>query len=119
MDESWLPQAMEALRRSVALAGGQGNLPGLTQQTVSYRLRKGIPLRTAEEVLAVEAETRVSRHDLRPDMFPRNKCLDPDCPEHSVYPREGAPSATAGRGPSDGRPSGGSARGSHSLEALS
>lgn len=81
MDESDLTTAMAAFRRAVGLAGGQSALAAvapLTQQTISNRLIKGIPLQSGTEVLAVEAATGVSRHDLRPDLYPRE-----DVPEVS------------------------------------
>ena len=90
MDESWLPEAMKALRSAVAATGGQAPFErktGLKQQTISHRLRNDIPLQGSEEVLAVEAALAdlgqpVTRHDLRPDIYPRDKCHDPACPEH-------------------------------------
>jgi DNA-binding transcriptional regulator YdaS (Cro superfamily) len=73
---------VEALRRAVEAIGGQAataRLLGITQPAVSLWLSKGQVL-PAEHVLTVERETGVSRHDLRPD----------------IYPREAAPSAGAG-----------------------
>lgn len=43
---------------------------GTSQQLVSYWVRNGKPL-PAEYVLKVEGETGISRHDLRPDIYPR------------------------------------------------
>jgi DNA-binding transcriptional regulator YdaS (Cro superfamily) len=43
---------------------------GMSQQLISYRLRKGLSL-PAEYVLATEKATGISRHDLRPDLYPR------------------------------------------------
>ena len=45
---------------------------GTSQQLVSYWLRneKVLP---AEYVLRTEAETGISRHDLRPDLYPRDE----------------------------------------------
>lgn len=64
------PQA--ALREAVKRIGSQsatGRLLGVSQAAVWEWLRKDkvIP---AEHVLAVEAETSISRHDLRPDVYP-------------------------------------------------
>lgn len=50
---------------------GFGQLLGITQQAVSQRERGGLPLQSNDEVLKVEAATGVSRHDLRPDIYPR------------------------------------------------
>ena len=68
--------AMRSLRRAVGLLGDQasfGALLGISQQAVSLRLREGTPLKNTAEVLAVEAATGVSRHDLRPDLYPREE----------------------------------------------
>ena len=49
--------------------------PFLSKAAVWKWLRKGQPL-PPEHVLKVEAETGVSRHDLRPDIYP------PEAPAH-------------------------------------
>lgn len=61
-----------AFRRSVGLAETQkafGLMVGTTQQNVSELLRKGrlLPMRYVEKA---EAGTGVSRHELRPDLYP-------------------------------------------------
>ena len=62
-----------ALREACDLAGGQKSLAariGTTQSMVWYwlvRSKRGVP---GEFVLAIEAVTGVSRHALRPDIFP-------------------------------------------------
>lgn len=63
----------EALRRAIKAAGGQCALAskiGIRQNAISnwLRRRKKVP---AERVLMVERFTGVSRHDLRPDIYPR------------------------------------------------
>lgn len=76
MDESQLATAMDAYRRAVGRAGGQapfGRLTGIKQQTTSKRLAKSTPLQSQDEVLKVEAATGVSRHELRPDLYPREE----------------------------------------------
>lgn len=76
MTDDDLTVSMAAFRRAVGIAGGQSSLAAvtpLTQQTISNRLKKGIPLQSGAEVLAVEAATGVSRHDLRPDLYPREE----------------------------------------------
>lgn len=78
MDDSHLDVAMAAYRRAVGLLGGQVSFEKATnirQQTTSYRLRNRIPLQSAAEVMAVESATGVSRHDLRPDLYPREDSL--------------------------------------------
>jgi DNA-binding transcriptional regulator YdaS (Cro superfamily) len=63
----------KALRRAVDVAGGQkplANRIGTTQSMVWYwleRAKKGVP---AEFVLRIERATGVSRHELRPDLYP-------------------------------------------------
>lgn len=57
----------EALQRAIKIAGTQAALAaqlGITQSAVQQWLR--VP---AERVLAVEAATGISRHDLRPDIY--------------------------------------------------
>lgn len=61
-----------ALARAVRAAKSQsafGRLIGKRQSVVSGWLRDGKHL-PAEHVLTVERETGVSRHDLRPDLYP-------------------------------------------------
>lgn len=41
-----------------------------SQQRISYLVANGKPL-PAELVLATERQTGISRHDLRPDLYPR------------------------------------------------
>lgn len=63
----------DALRLAVAAIGSQAafaRLIGKTQSVVSKWLARGGHL-PAEHVLAVEAATGISRHDLRPDLHPR------------------------------------------------
>lgn len=63
----------EALRRAVAALGGQSamaRLLGISQPSVWYWVDKGKAL-PPEHVLAVEDATGISRHDLRPDIYPR------------------------------------------------
>jgi DNA-binding transcriptional regulator YdaS (Cro superfamily) len=61
-----------ALARAVRATGSQSafaRLLGNAQQTVNDWLKKGRPL-PAEYVLKVEAGTGISRHELRPDLYP-------------------------------------------------
>jgi DNA-binding transcriptional regulator YdaS (Cro superfamily) len=62
-----------ALERAILKAGGQcalGRICKRKQPTVWAWLheRKRVP---AEHVLKIESATGVSRHDLRPDLYPR------------------------------------------------
>lgn len=67
------PMNMTALERVVEKAGSQSKFAdavGWSQQLVSYYVREKKPL-PAEYVLKAEAEFGISRHDLRPDIYPR------------------------------------------------
>lgn len=64
--------SMTPLERAVELAGSQSRFAeavGTSQQLVSYWLAnaKALP---AEFVLAAEARFGISRHELRPDIYP-------------------------------------------------
>ncbi|QIG80084.1 transcriptional regulator [Stakelama tenebrarum] len=61
----------EAVRRSGSQSAF-GRLIGRSQASVHEWLRDHKPL-PAEHVLTVERETGVSRHDLRPDLYPRGE----------------------------------------------
>lgn len=68
-----LNDPIAAFAAAVEAAGGQSafeRLTGMSQQRISYRLGKGMPL-PGEFVLKAEARTGISRHDLRPDIYPR------------------------------------------------
>lgn len=62
-----------ALKQAIDVAGGQTSLAtaiGKTQGHISKWLERGyIP---PECVLSIERATGVSRHDLRPDLYPRD-----------------------------------------------
>lgn len=63
---------MKAIAEAVSRAGSQSALArkiGTTQATVWKWLNKGLPIKP-ELVLATEAATGVSRHRLRPDLYP-------------------------------------------------
>ena len=68
-----------ALLRACGAVGGQKALAsrlGITQSHVWYwlaRSRRGVP---GEFVLAVEAASGVSRHELRPDIFPQPSSME-------------------------------------------
>lgn len=65
--------AKTPLERAVEKAGSQSafaRLLGVSQPSV-WAWIKGRKLLPAEHVLKVEAETGISRHDLRPDIYPR------------------------------------------------
>lgn len=71
--------ANAALRRAIELAGGQSafaKICGCTQGAISKRVRTGKPL-AAEHVLPVEAAIGISRHELRPDIYPREEAAAP------------------------------------------
>lgn len=61
-----------ALERAIETAGSQtafARAVGASQQIVSYWVARGKPL-PAEFVLKAEASFGISRHDLRPDIYP-------------------------------------------------
>lgn len=73
MDLESREAAHKAFRRAVALAGSQSafaRLIGTSQQNVNNWLRKRwvAPLDFVEKI---EGVTGISRHDLRPDIYPR------------------------------------------------
>ena len=62
----------EALAKAVQIAGGQapfGRVVGVTQGAVWQRLKANKPA-AAGWVLRAEEATGISRHDLRPDIYP-------------------------------------------------
>lgn len=80
----------EALKKSVAKVGDNqselARICGVSQNAVWKWIQstKQLP---AEHVIAVEKATGVSRHDLRPDIYPRplnfpNQVSDMDCGEY-------------------------------------
>lgn len=67
--------SQEALTQAIEKVGSQAKLAellGVGQTAISNWLNRdsGVP---AERVLSIEAATGVSRHDLRPDLYPREK----------------------------------------------
>ncbi|WP_031298009.1 transcriptional regulator [Sphingobium lactosutens] len=73
---------IQALQQAVETAGSQSALARLlkvSQHAVWHWLNKGDaekPL-PAEHVLKVEEATGISRHDLRPDLYPREAIPSP------------------------------------------
>lgn len=67
---------MKPIARAVRAAGGQQALAdkcGVKYQAVQKWLRLNrVP---AERVLTIEEATGISRHDLRPDIYPRDASL--------------------------------------------
>jgi DNA-binding transcriptional regulator YdaS (Cro superfamily) len=71
MEQNLTP--LEALKRAVIATGGQSKfarLCGVSQPAV-WKWMQSAKRLPAEHVLLVEAETGVSRHALRPDIYPR------------------------------------------------
>lgn len=65
----------DAFLRAVQMAGGQtafAAIVGCTQGNIWQLLQKQSPL-SAQYVIAAEKATGVSRHDLRPDIYPREE----------------------------------------------
>lgn len=70
MDEE--SPAYRALHDAIVHTGSQtafGQLCGVSQQAVAKWMKGRKPL-PAEHVLTVEAATGISRHELRPDIYP-------------------------------------------------
>ena len=72
---------IKALREAIASEkiGSQSamaRLLGITQASVWGWLNRGTPL-PAQHVLKVERESGVSRHELRPDIYPRDPAPAP------------------------------------------
>lgn len=63
MNQSPIDRAISKVGSGVQLA----KILGVTPMAVSYWKIRGIP---ARHVLAIEAATEVSRHELRPDLYP-------------------------------------------------
>lgn len=65
---------MEPLKKAISVAGSQkklGSCIGVSQQRISYWLtNKKIP---GEYVIPIEAHTGISRGELRPDLYPKDK----------------------------------------------
>jgi DNA-binding transcriptional regulator YdaS (Cro superfamily) len=62
---------MTAIERAIAVAGGLqpfARQMGVRYQAIQKWVRGSVP---AERVLRIEEITGVSRHDLRPDLYPR------------------------------------------------
>jgi DNA-binding transcriptional regulator YdaS (Cro superfamily) len=74
------PPESIALQEAVNRLGSQsamGRLLSVSQATVWKWLKRGKPL-PAEHVLLVESATGISKHDLRPDIFPRQPAAVPE-----------------------------------------
>lgn len=67
-----LPLPVVAFRRAVAAIGSANKTAKViskSQQAISQRLKRRRPV-WAEDVIALEAATGISRHELRPDIYP-------------------------------------------------
>ncbi len=72
MNADELQTALAAFDEAIAISGSQSAFEretGARQQNVSNWIKRGKPL-PAEFVLAAEKATGVSRHRLRPDIYP-------------------------------------------------
>ncbi len=90
------PMHSRALNEAILKIGSQSALArllGVSQPAVSGWHKRGTPL-PAEHVLAVEAATGVSKHDLRPDIYPRDRGIT-----HIDAPTPGSRYHFTGRGP--------------------
>lgn len=74
MEAAQLESAIKALDKAVKVAGSQsalGRIIGVTQRAVWRWVSEAKPL-PPQHVLAIEAATGISKHDLRPDIYPRD-----------------------------------------------
>lgn len=74
-----LSDSASALDRAIEIAGSQSALARtlrISQNAVSRWARRLTAL-PPEHVLAIEAATGVSKHDLRPDIYPRDPAPAP------------------------------------------
>lgn len=68
------PTPLESIRRAVAIYGSQSataRARGVSQAAV-WKWVHGKAELPAEQVLAIELDTGVSKHDLRPDLYPHD-----------------------------------------------
>lgn len=114
MDTNQLSSARTAFKRAVFMLGGQARMAkllGISQQAVSHRLiRTSAPVRTSEEIDKIEAATGVSRHELRPDLYPRETPAPAISSPLAQHPA-GQPPASAPQSPPQGDEAGGSTPG--------
>jgi DNA-binding transcriptional regulator YdaS (Cro superfamily) len=76
----------QALQKGVEVLGSQAELARIcgVSTTAVWKWLQSSKRLPAEHVLAVEAATGVSRHDLRPDIYPRNYPPAPDARFYGV-----------------------------------
>ncbi|MCP2016860.1 transcriptional regulator [Qipengyuania citrea] len=72
------PTPLEALTSAVGVAGSQAELARICEvsATAVWKWVQSSKRMPAEYVLRAEAATGVSRHDLRPDIYPREIMVD-------------------------------------------
>lgn len=82
----------EALAAAVEKLGSQQSMAELcgVSQTAVWKWLQSSKRLPAEHVLTVEAKTGISRHDLRPDIYPRDYPPAPDERFYGVDQRAGA-----------------------------
>lgn len=94
--------AFAAFERAVAAAGSQSELARLIGCTPAniHQLLKARRLLSARFVIPAESATGVSRHDLRPDLYPREEGTPP--PRTPAQHAAAQPSAPASAPPLSG-----------------
>lgn len=72
------PTPFEALQIAIAKAGSQAEIARIAgvSATAVWKWVQSSKRVPAEFVLKIEAATGVSRHDLRPDIYPRDEMID-------------------------------------------
>lgn len=83
-------QTVTPIQKAIDAVGGQGALARLLKvhPALVSQWRTGRRPVAAHHILAIEAMTHVSRHELRPDIFGCGTGLDPDAGR--IVPVEGA-----------------------------
>ena len=82
-----LESSVHAFHRAIQIVGGQsalGRLIGKPQSTVWEWVDRKKPL-PAEFVLTIEAATGISRHELRPDIYPLEPAPQPPAPQSPAF----------------------------------
>lgn len=82
----------EALERTIQILGSQAELARICKvsTTAVWKWLQSSKRLPAEHVLQVESATNISRHLLRPDIYPRNYPPAPDARFTGVDRRAGA-----------------------------
>lgn len=101
MDDSQLQRAVAAFADAIRIAGSQTAIAKICECTpgaISQLVVRGRPLST-RFVLKVEAATGISRHELRPDIYPLEPASAPSSPAFGSSLPDGRNPACSSAGP--------------------